>query len=122
MNQRDVILDCEKELLTAIQNNDVESLEVLLHDDLLFIIPSGETVTKETDIAAYSSGKIALRAVVPSDYIIQIIHDTVVVSVNIEIKGEYMEHTLDNTFRYLRVWKLFDGNWKVIAGSCTAIG
>ncbi|ABG58699.1 nuclear transport factor 2 family protein [Cytophaga hutchinsonii] len=122
MNQRDVILDCEKKLLTAIQNNDVESLEVLLHDDLLFIIPSGETVTKETDIAAYSSGKIALRAVVPSDYIIRIIHDTVVVSVNIEIKGEYMEHTLDNTFRYLRVWKLFDGNWKVIAGSCTAIG
>ncbi len=122
MNQRDAILACEKELLTAILNNDIESLDAFLHDDLLFIIPSGETVTKETDIAAYSSGKISLRSVTPSDYIIQIMQDTVVVSVNIELKGEYMEHTLDNTFRYLRVWKLFAENWKVIAGSCTAIG
>ncbi|MCV9929269.1 nuclear transport factor 2 family protein [Flavobacterium sp. LS1R49] len=115
------IVNAEIEFLTAIKNADVLALEKSLHDDLLFNLPDGQTITKEIDLDSYRSGKIKIDVLEASDQIINIIGDTAVVGVTILLKGEYGNDFLDGVFRYIRVWKQFEENLKIIAGSCTQL-
>jgi hypothetical protein len=107
----------ENSLLEAMKTNNVERLDALLHDDLLFNGPTGETATKAMDLKNYRSGNIHLHTVAASDQIVRLIGDTAVVAVTVELTGNYLGQALDGKFRYIRVWKLAESTWKVIAGS-----
>lgn len=107
---------------------DVAELDALLHDELLFNGPTGETATKELDLANYRSGNVRLRTVDPSDCTLSLIGDNAVVAVTVRILGDYLGAAIDGRFRYLRVWKRIESRpdaaggktsagWKVIAGS-----
>lgn len=113
----DRIITCEEELLGAQRTNDVDALDRLLHADLLFNGPTGETATKAQDLANYRSGGVSLRTVEGSDRRIAIIDGTAVVAVTVLLQGEYMGHALDARYRYLRVWKRSGNDWQVIGGS-----
>jgi Domain of unknown function (DUF4440) len=102
--------------------NDVARLDDLLHDDLLFNGPDGSTGTKAMDLANYRSGNIQLRTVEASDRLLSAIGDVVVVAVTVAIEGSYLGQAVNGRFRYLRVWKRFDGAWRVIGGSVVALG
>lgn len=116
------VIASENDLLQAMKSSDVESLDRLLHDGLLFNGPTGETATKAADLDNYRSGNINLHTLKSSDQRLSTIGDVVVVAVTVEIRGNYLGQKVDGRFRYLRVWKLFDDNWKVIAGSVVAVG
>jgi Domain of unknown function (DUF4440) len=111
------VIASEENLLEAMKTSNVELLDKLLHEELLFNGPNGETATKAMDLQNYRSGNINLHTVEPSDRMLSAIADNVVVAVTVEIKGNYLGQEINGKFRYLRVWKLFENNWKVIAGS-----
>ncbi|WAL62135.1 nuclear transport factor 2 family protein [Thermocoleostomius sinensis] len=111
------IIACETALLTAMKTNNVEYLDRLLHDNLLFNGPTGETITKAIDLNNYRSGDINLHTIEPSHYQISAIEDNIIVTVTVEIQGNYLGQEINGKFRYLRVWKWFETTWKVIAGS-----
>ncbi|MBD2533178.1 nuclear transport factor 2 family protein [Nostoc flagelliforme FACHB-838] len=111
----------EKKLLSAMKTNNVELLDQLLHDELLFNGPSGETATKAMDLENYRSGNINLHTLESSDLMLNMVADDVVVAVTVEILGNYLGQEIDGKFRYLRVWKLLENNWKVIAGSVVTL-
>jgi len=117
MTKQEQVIECEKRLLMAFKNNDIEVVDELLHDNLLFNIPNGQTVTKEMDIANLRSGVMEVNEIKISEQQICIIDDIATVAVTIHIKGKFADNLMDNKFRYLRVWKLIDNSWKVIAGS-----
>lgn len=119
--EKTMIGNAENELLLAIKNADILVLERLLHDDLLFNLPNGQTVTKEIDLNVYRSGKMKIDYLETSNQLINIIGDSAVVCVNVLLKGNYDNSPLDGIFRYIRVWKQLDEGLKVIAGSCAAI-
>ena len=50
MTQEEHIIDSETRLLNAMKASDIEVLDELLHDDLIFNIPTGQTITKPMDI------------------------------------------------------------------------
>lgn len=110
-------MESEKRLLEALRNRDLEILDELLHDNLLFIIPNGQIITKPMDMEAYRSGNMNINAISSGEQVINLIDDTAVASAVIEIKGKYLDQLIDGKFRYMRVWKLFSGKWKVVAGS-----
>ncbi|MEN2415849.1 nuclear transport factor 2 family protein [Flavobacterium mesophilum] len=112
------VVNAEIELLTAIKKADVPILEKILHDDLLFNLPDGNTITKEFDLDSYRSGKMKIDSLEASDQIINIIGDAAVVAVTVSLKGAFGDYPINGAFRYIRVWKQFDGLLKVIAGSC----
>lgn len=114
---QDQVIASEERLLEAMQTSDVELLNELLHDDLLFNGPDGTTATKAMDLANYGSGDIHLHTVAAHDLALSLIGDTAVVTVTVELGGNYLDETLNGSFRYLRVWKLIDNRWQVIAGS-----
>jgi len=111
----------ESDLVEAMKTSNVELLDTLLHDDLLFNGPNGETASKAMDLKNYRSGNINLHTGESSDLMLSSIGDVVVVAVTVEIKGNYLGQDVDGRFRYLRVWKLFESRWKVIAGSVVAL-
>lgn len=117
----ETVVNAEIELLTAMKNADLPTLESVLHDDLLFNLPDGQTITKEFDLNTYRSGKIQIEVLEASDQIISVINDSAVVAVTILLKGNFNHNPVSGTFRYIRVWKQFEENLKVIAGSCTQL-
>ena len=116
-NSEAQVIASEKRLLEAMKTSNADLLDTLLHEQLLFNGPNGETTTKSADLANYRSGNINLHAVESSDLVSSVIGDDVVVAVTVKITGSYMGQELDGSFRYLRVWKRFNRTWKVIAGS-----
>jgi ketosteroid isomerase-like protein len=115
------VINAEIELLTAIKNADVPALERLLHPDLLFNLPDGQTITKQFDLDSYRSGKMKIEVLEASDQLINIIGDAAVVSVLVLLKGNYDNQPVNGVYRYLRVWKKSEANMQVIAGSCVSV-
>ena len=111
----------EQALLRAITTNDVSLLDDLLHDDLLFNGPDGQTGTKALDLANYRSGGIQLRRAEAGDRVLSAIEDVVVVAVTVTLEGSYLGVQVDGRYRYLRVWKHISGAWRVIGGSVVAM-
>jgi hypothetical protein len=111
----------EDALLRAITTNDVELLDDLLHDDLLFNGPDGQTGTKALDLANYRSGGIQLRRAEARERLVSVIGDDVVVAVTVALEGSYLGVPLDGSYRYLRVWKRIGDSLRVIGGSVVAL-
>ncbi|MDQ1143005.1 nuclear transport factor 2 family protein [Pedobacter agri] len=115
------ILAHEELLYSAMKNGNINVLDELLHNDLLFIVPSGDVITKEIDLDTYREGKLKIIELFPEIENLNIISDTAVVTVVMEIKGEYDGEKFEAKYRYIRFWKQFDDGVKVIGGSGIAI-
>lgn len=115
------VITSEARLLEAMKTSNVDLLESLLHDNLLFNGPTGETVTKAIDLDNYRSGNINLQTMTSSDQQLSLIGDDAVVAVTVEIQGNYLGQEIQGKFRYLRVWKQIENSWKVIAGSVVSL-
>ncbi len=118
---KDTIVKIENELLSAMKNCDVKKLDELLHEDLFFIVPNGQTITKDIDLETYSSGNMKITEIKPSKQKISLIGDNAIVSVIIDMKGNYFDYSIDGTYKIIRIWKSFSREWKVIAGSSTKL-
>lgn len=117
MESKKQIQELEKTLLAAFGNKDLKIIDELIHEDALFVYPNGLPVSKAMVMENYRSGNSAFSTIIPSDEMINLFNDTAVVSLNLELKGNYHEQLVSAEFRYIRVWKLFNGAWKVIAVS-----
>jgi ketosteroid isomerase-like protein len=117
MTKQEQIIECEKRLLAAFKNNDRDVVEELLHDNLLFNIPNGQTITKEMDIANLRSGVMEIIEISTSEQQICVTDDIATVAVTMYIRANLSNDLMESKFRYLRVWKFDNNSWKVIAGS-----
>jgi hypothetical protein len=111
------IMKNENRLSEAIKSADIRVLDTLLHDDLLFVLPNGQTITKQMDIDDYRLGYMVVSAIEVSERFISTYADTVVVSLIANLKAQYKGNNIDGLYRYLRIWKLSNNGYKVIAGS-----
>ena len=118
---RDAIIEMENQLLEAIKTSDIDTLDKLLHDDLLFITPDGQVITKQMDLASHRLGTMVVEELVSTIEQINLIENTAIVIVVYETKGKMLGNPIQGRFRYLRNWSIFDGQWKVISGSCTQL-
>ena len=117
MTIEDEIIILEDKLIAAIKDGNTTVLDKLLHDDLVFNIPNGLTISKSMDLESYGSGVMKVYDIRIIDRIIKSIDDFSIVAVTVHLKAKYRDQTIDGKYRYLRVWKLFDNSWKIIAGS-----
>lgn len=118
---KEQIVKAENNLIDAMKINDVDALDDLLHDDLLFITPDGQTITKKMDIDSHKSRTMIIEKINPTIEKINLIEDTAIVTIVIDTKGKMLGQPIEGKFRYIRFWKLFENKLKVIGGSCTQI-
>ena len=121
MNTKQIIEQYEEKLLKAFKECNVEEIEKLIHDDLIFNGPDGQVLTKEKDLEVYKSGNAVFKELACIKRKINIFNDTAVVSTVIQLKGIFMGNSLESKARFLRVWNQFDGSWKVIGGSSVVL-
>lgn len=105
----------------AIKKSDVSLLEEMLHDDLLFMAPDGQIVTKAADLASHRAGSMEVQGLAVTIERINIIGDTAVVTVVYETKGRMLGRAIEGRFRYIRIWKMLDGELRVIGGGCLSL-
>lgn len=111
------LMQAEQRLVQAQKTHDVAALEELLHNDLLFIGPSGTVFTKSMDIESHRIGSMLIEKMEATVEQVNMIGDNAVTVVIAEVSGAVGEKRVDGTIRYIRVWKRCDDGWKVIGGS-----
>jgi len=111
------ILKLEAQLIAAILNSDLKVLDQLLHDELIFVNHLGMVLSKKEDLAPHISGDLKITGLVASDQQLHIFIDTCAVVVTKEIRGIYLNQPFESRVKFTRVWKLFNGDWKVITAS-----
>jgi hypothetical protein len=114
----DLVHKAENRLLEAMKTSDVETLDNLLHADLLFITPDGQTLTKKTDLDSHRSGTMVIETINSKIEMINLIDDLAIVTTVIDTKGQMLGQPIEGKFKYLRLWKLFGNQLKVVGGSC----
>ena len=56
--KKEEIIDLEQKLIEAISTSNIQFLDNILHNDLLFISPNGDVITKEMDLTSHRSGEM----------------------------------------------------------------
>jgi len=121
MINRQAISELEESLRQAMLASDLDSLDALIADDLLFTTQTGAVVGKVADLDAHRSGVLRLTALDPSDRHILTLEKSAVVSVQMDVAGAYEGEPFSGTFRYTRVWGHVNGRWQVVAGHMSEV-
>ena len=110
------IVDAEKQLQQAMVNNDVQALERLIHDDLVFIDAEGNVQGKRDDIESHASGAVVQTAVeFVEEPVMQFYGESAIVAVKAHVKVRVQGKPLEAFCRYLRVWLFQDERWQIIS-------
>jgi len=114
----------EERLRAAQLSADVEALDALIADDLLFAGPDGELATKAQDLEAHRSGVVRFRRHEPQDLRVRPIgRDVAVASLRATLAVEVHGRLVEGMYRYTRVWaREAGGPWRVVAGQVSPVG
>ena len=83
------IQSLETRLIEAMKASNVQELDNLISDGLIFTAHNGMMFTKQDDLSAHSSGNIEIFEINTSEQVIKIMDDVAIVSVLMEISGNY---------------------------------
>ncbi|MFC5284473.1 nuclear transport factor 2 family protein [Pedobacter alpinus] len=108
----------EHQLIDAIKASDIKFLEKHLHNDLLFIAPNGQTITKEIDLMSHRSKQMKVESIAAFFEDIKVVGDTVIVLVAYQTSGVMLGNPINGRFKYIRFWKKCREDFKIIGGSC----
>lgn len=111
----------EEDLRVAMLAGDVDALDNLIDEGLIFVGPSGEVLGKEDDLALHRSGRQRLDII---DYVSvrSVMHEqSAVTLVTADLSGSLDGAAFRGRFRYCRFWAKTAGGWKVCGGSVVAL-
>lgn len=114
---KDIIVDLEEKLRLAMLSSDVEMLDQLISDELVFIAPNGSIASKKMDLAAHESGFQKITKLAPSEQKIHISDNFAVVTVKMQIEGTYADSNISGCYQYLRTWVKHNDSWQIISGA-----
>ena len=115
------IVALEADLRRAQLTADVEALDRLIAEDLLFTGPDGQLGTKAQDLAAHQSGVVRITGHDPTELRVRRIGTEVaIVALRTRLVVEVNGATIHGTYRYTRVWAREQGAWRVAGGHVAA--
>jgi hypothetical protein len=110
----------EARLRAAMLASDVDELDALIDDALLFVGPDGAVYSKSDDLELHRSGMERLSRVDVEIARVTIHGDTAVVVVDAELTGVMRGEPFHGRYRYVRTWRRGPTGWRVIAGTVIA--
>ena len=116
------VVECEAMLREAQLKADVDALDRLISDDLLFAGPDGALATKAQDLDAHRSGVVRFVSHEPRALKIRMVRDDVAVAsleADLAVRVGGAEHK--GRFRYTRVWAREGEEWRVVGGQVSEI-
>lgn len=114
------IIACEERLRTAMLSSDVELLDELIADDLIFVNHLGQVLSKEMDIEAHRSGNLKMTGIDILDQRIRLLDRVAVTITRVNLSGIFGT-PFEGEFWYTRVWQNRIGTWQIVSGHCCSI-
>lgn len=113
----------EARLRAAQLGADLNALESLISEDLLFTGPDGQLGTKAGDIQAYRSGTVKFLAHVPEELRIRRVGaEVAITSLRAQLTVDVAGHRSRGVYRYTRVWAREGGmEWRVAGGHVSLV-
>ena len=113
----DEIIALENRRIEAMTKGDIQALQEILADDLIYTHTTARIDTKASFIDAISSGRSNYRSVERKDVKVRQFGDSAVVT------GHAKVHVGDNKFeiRYIDVYAKRDGVWQMVAWQSTRL-
>jgi ketosteroid isomerase-like protein len=116
------IVALEAKLRAAQLAADVDALDALIADPLLFTGPDGQLGTKSQDLQAHRSGVVRFREHEPDELRMRRVSaDVVVTALRARLAVEVAGAVVRGTYRYTRVWAREGGTWRVVGGHVSAV-
>ena len=117
------IIDCEVRIRAAQLSADVNALDELIGEPLLFTGPDGQLGTKAQDLEAYRSGIVRFQQHEPEELRVRRVGtDVAVCALRARLTVEVDGTPVNGTYRYTRVWAREDGGpWRVVAGHVSGV-
>ncbi|MBN9168171.1 MAG: nuclear transport factor 2 family protein [Myxococcales bacterium] len=113
----------EQRLRGAMLASDVDELDALLDDALVFSTPDGQLLRKEDELEVHRSGAQKLTRLDPRELVIEL-HgaDIGIATALVDLAGTFRDQPVAGTYRYVRTWRRDeDGAWRVIAGAVVPV-
>ncbi|MFG2011407.1 nuclear transport factor 2 family protein [Micromonospora sp. NPDC048868] len=111
------LLTAERQLQAAQRAADVESLDSLLHPQVVGAGPDGTVFTKEDDLEGYRSGALRITSLVEESLDVQEDGQTGVTRMVAAVDAVQGGAAMSARLRYTRLWVREDGNWRVLAAT-----
>ncbi|MBK1825185.1 nuclear transport factor 2 family protein [Burkholderia cenocepacia] len=118
---RTVIEPSETALRAAMLANDVEALDALLDDDLVFTVPTGQVISKEDDLAAHRAKLLRLDALDVIEMRASAVDEMILTTTRAALAGRFDGAAFTGTFAYTRLWRRSGAHWRVVAGHASQV-
>ena len=119
-NPMESIHDYEESLRQAMLTSDVEALDRLIADDLLFVTHFGQIIGKADDLNAHRQKLFTLSRLDFLKQEVRQLGDAFITVTVAELDGVFSNETFTDRIIYTRVWrKNGDGALQVCAGQAT---
>ncbi|MFZ7821692.1 nuclear transport factor 2 family protein [Priestia sp. 40] len=120
MNQARVI-EYEEMLRSAMLSSNVELLEELLSEELIFVNHLGQWLSKEEDINTYRSKSLNIAGIEVLEQEIKLFQELAVTVTKVALNGSLAAgESIGGEYSYTRVWKDVEGKLKVVSCHCSS--
>ena len=109
------ILNVERRWVEAHRNLDLDSISDILADDYRQIQADGRVIGKDELIQSYSSGNRRWEIAESDDYEVRLLGSAALLIGRWRGKGENNGEAFDYTARFLAVYRLDEGEWKLVS-------
>lgn len=120
MNQARVI-EYEEMLRSAMLSNNIELLEELLSDELIFVNHLGQWLSKEEDINVHRSKSLDIAGLEVLEQEVKLFQELAVTVTKVALNGALATgESIGGEYSYTRVWKDVEGKLKVVSCHCSS--
>ena len=117
-----IIQALESRLQNAMLNSNVDELNELLADDLIFTNHVGHLMTKWDDLNMHKFGILKIKKIELANLNIKLLNGVALVNTEARIRGIFNNQTSENKFRFSRIWSKNSNNmWQVVMAHSTLI-
>lgn len=122
-SRTDALTVAERRLQKAQLAGDVDVLDELLHDELVFVGAGGAKLTKAEDLATHrdTSRPLVLDELDESDLTVQLWGDTGITRATLDVAGRAEGAPFRAQVVYTRTWIHRDGRWTVVAAHASVV-
>ncbi|VWD00905.1 nuclear transport factor 2 family protein [Burkholderia lata] len=118
---RTAIEPSETALRAAMLANDVEALDALLDDDLVFTVPTGQVISKEDDLTAHRAKLLRLDRLDVQETRACAIGEMILTTTQATLAGHFDGAAFGGVFAYTRLWRRSPAGWRVVAGHASQV-